>query len=423
MKKLFRLWIAILFLLSTQHSMLSTALSSTGSNYPTTLDSWVDKGAGDSLTVADVNQFRSAIEKLESGPIRPNKGTAAAPAYSFQGDSDTGFDSSGANILDWSIGGTFQWRMDGTAYFPVADNSEDIGKSANRIKDLYMAGVFRAGLDATLGTITTNDPILNATATWNAAGVTFEGIKINVTNTASAAASSLLDLQVGGTSLFKIGKGGNVASDFLVKPPNERRWAYFAPTGTALTTVADSETTTAGTPTNVGGVPPSRQYATAATNGADAGMAGNSSWARANNPRMQFRGLLSSTASIRAWIGLADEALTTVTGTDTIARDFAAFRYSTVAGDANWKGCTGTGGTMTCTDTGVAAGTSDVEFEIILNDSVPNAVFKINGATVATNTTNLPASAQDMTALTGIETQAAAAKNIKMQWMYLDADK
>jgi len=42
---------------------------------------------------------------------------------------------------------------------------------------------------------------------WNDAAVTFTGLKLNVTDTASASGSSLLDLQVNGTSEAKISGG------------------------------------------------------------------------------------------------------------------------------------------------------------------------------------------------------------------------
>jgi hypothetical protein len=51
-------------------------------------------------------------------------------------------------------------------------------------------------------------PIYALTDTWNAGGTTFTGIGMNVTDTASAAGSLLLDLQVGGTSQFKVSKDG-----------------------------------------------------------------------------------------------------------------------------------------------------------------------------------------------------------------------
>jgi len=59
-----------------------------------------------------------------------------------------------------------------------------------------------------LGTVTASTP-LSVTQTWNGAGVTFTGIQANITDTASASASLLMDLQVGGTSKFKIDKNGN----------------------------------------------------------------------------------------------------------------------------------------------------------------------------------------------------------------------
>lgn len=55
--------------------------------------------------------------------------------------------------------------------------------------------------------------IYNLTDTWNAAGTTFAGIKMAVTNTASSASSKLLDLTVSGatTGFFTIDKSGNTS--------------------------------------------------------------------------------------------------------------------------------------------------------------------------------------------------------------------
>jgi hypothetical protein len=61
------------------------------------------------------------------------------------------------------------------------------------------------------GTLTTDVKVLDLSATWNDAGVTFTGLKFNVTNTASNADSRLLDLQVGGTSKFQLKANDNMA--------------------------------------------------------------------------------------------------------------------------------------------------------------------------------------------------------------------
>lgn len=58
------------------------------------------------------------------------------------------------------------------------------------------------------GTITTSAPLLGGTQTWNSAGTVFNAAFVNITDTASSASSTLLDLQVGGTSKFKIFKDG-----------------------------------------------------------------------------------------------------------------------------------------------------------------------------------------------------------------------
>jgi len=55
-----------------------------------------------------------------------------------------------------------------------------------------------------LGTFTAAVNLLDIAATWNAAADTFNGIKVNITNTASAAASTLFDFQVASTSVFKL---------------------------------------------------------------------------------------------------------------------------------------------------------------------------------------------------------------------------
>jgi hypothetical protein len=60
------------------------------------------------------------------------------------------------------------------------------------------------------GTVTADTHLVDAAQTWNSGGVTFTAFKLNVTDTASASGSLLEDLQVGGSSKFKVSKAGNV---------------------------------------------------------------------------------------------------------------------------------------------------------------------------------------------------------------------
>lgn len=61
-------------------------------------------------------------------------------------------------------------------------------------------------------TVTASTPLLNLTQTWNASGVTCNAILLNVTDTASATASNLINLQKAGTTQFRVDKTGVIYS-------------------------------------------------------------------------------------------------------------------------------------------------------------------------------------------------------------------
>lgn len=52
--------------------------------------------------------------------------------------------------------------------------------------------------------------IYNMVDTWNAGATTFTAVKMNVTDTASASGSLLMDLQIGSVSAFNVSKGGSL---------------------------------------------------------------------------------------------------------------------------------------------------------------------------------------------------------------------
>lgn len=74
---------------------------------------------------------------------------------------------------------------------------------------------------------------------WNEGGTTFKGIQINVTNTSSAAASRVMDLQVGGVSQFQVAPNGQqfgslgttlLPSISFIGDPNTGMWSPAADT-------------------------------------------------------------------------------------------------------------------------------------------------------------------------------------------------
>lgn len=77
------------------------------------------------------------------------------------------------------------------------------------------SGLTTNGTELTIasGTKTASAPLLDMTQTWNNAAVTFTGLKLNATDTASNAASLLLDLGTGGgtyVSRFSVTKAGTL---------------------------------------------------------------------------------------------------------------------------------------------------------------------------------------------------------------------
>jgi hypothetical protein len=59
-------------------------------------------------------------------------------------------------------------------------------------------------LTANNGTLTASAPVLDLAQTWNNAAVAFTGLRFNVTNTASASTSDLVDIQIGGTTQLRL---------------------------------------------------------------------------------------------------------------------------------------------------------------------------------------------------------------------------
>ena len=83
--------------------------------------------------------------------------------------------------------------------------------------------------------------IYDLTDTWNNAGISWNGVKLNVTDSASAAGSKLLDLQIGGASKFTVGKTGTVTATGLIESTTG---GFKFPDGTTQTTASAGGTVT-----------------------------------------------------------------------------------------------------------------------------------------------------------------------------------
>ena len=83
------------------------------------------------------------------------------------------------------------------------------GSTGDTLTATYNAAIT---LNSTTG-VNVNGGPLSLTQTWNDAAVTFTGLQVNVTDTASNAASLLMDLRVGGVSRASVRKDGRIFGD------------------------------------------------------------------------------------------------------------------------------------------------------------------------------------------------------------------
>ena len=161
------------------------------------------------------NPFTGNLDLIET--------TAAAAGADTQVQYNNGGSLAGSADLTWDDtakelgvggdinlddGGTYETTLQAvtptanrTISFPDATGTVALVSGADGTVQYNEAGVLKGNSDFTV------DP------DWNDAAVTFTGLKLNVTNTASASGSNLLDLQVGGTSKAKIDASGDYYGD------------------------------------------------------------------------------------------------------------------------------------------------------------------------------------------------------------------
>lgn len=126
-------------------------------------------------------------------------------------------DGSGNPTGDWEAGiGTYSATSTLTRTTVTASsNAGSVVTLAAGTKNVYVgmpaAKLLSALATQVFGTQTAAAPILDHAVTWNSGGTTFAGWKLNVTDTASASASRLMDLQVGGVSQWNVNKGGRMS--------------------------------------------------------------------------------------------------------------------------------------------------------------------------------------------------------------------
>lgn len=202
----------------------------------------VYQATGGSITIAGTwvgtLQFESTIDGTTY---------AALSAYPIAG---------GAAVTSTTAAGTWSFSNTGftaNAGVRVRASAWTSGNALITCTTVGASFVWTSGQDVSSvavgqGTITTNIPAISSTGNWNNAAVTFTHWLANVTDTASGAASKLLDLQVGGSSKFSVTKGGAGAFALGVEAANYSTLAggyYLFSNGTNFTSSANGVVRTA----------------------------------------------------------------------------------------------------------------------------------------------------------------------------------
>lgn len=213
---------------------------------------------------------------ISTGEVRATTaGVAGTPAFSRSGDTTTGMWFPAAGELAWSLAGTERMRLSASGltvfgnniinssgkipgltstYFSSLDGSAIVNVPESGITDGTILARVAANETITgawtfnIGTITSDIKIAQLLATWNNAAVAFSGLVIDVTDTASASGSLLMDLKLGGVSKFSVDKSGKMTIDTF-------QMANGATNGFVLTSDGSGNATWAALPSGTTGVP------------------------------------------------------------------------------------------------------------------------------------------------------------------------
>lgn len=208
-------------------------------------------------TNAQLTALINPVTALLSGaiPAFPNNtttffrgdGTYAALPSSF-----SGLANPTASVGLSAVNGTATTAMRSDAA-PALDQTAAYAFSGLGATTISQQGASASALTLTGGTVTTSQPLINATQTWNAGAVSFIGYKLNITNTASASGSRLFDFQVGGSSkisgdftgtIYVPDQGGIASSSRLLLQAGA---SYYQVTQFAITPAANNQTVGAAT--------------------------------------------------------------------------------------------------------------------------------------------------------------------------------
>ncbi|QAX31319.1 hypothetical protein [Leisingera sp. NJS204] len=216
-----------------------------------------DRDAGVKILAERMDQemdgFATALNDLvqgnvaHKGPIKTPFGTAAAPAYAFDGDPDTGFYRNAANEIGVSVGGSRKLRLAGDAFqidAPVTGASVQSTPLDTAAGKLLLVGAFGLGANST------SAPPSNDISDGIPSGLYTTDADTTGTGSETPVNGPLLHVQRGGGTgspgafqIWQRGVGNLLYRRFASGVPTD--WAEFFTSANILGTVSQS----GGTPT------------------------------------------------------------------------------------------------------------------------------------------------------------------------------
>lgn len=252
---------------NTNFSLVSDALNRKGG----TITGNIAVNGGITIDGVDISAFL-----LSTGHVQANTaGLVGSPAFSLTTDTDTGMWFPAAGSIAWSLDGVERLKLNGAGLLVYGNNILDNSGRVPGFNSTYFAsldgstitGVPEAQiLDGTifprlaadetitgswthaLGIIAAAKTIASYTATWNNGATTFTGVDVNVTNTASAAASRIFKVSLAGVEKFSVDSTGITSMTTF-------QMTSGASNGFVLTSDATGNATWASLPAGSTGVP------------------------------------------------------------------------------------------------------------------------------------------------------------------------
>lgn len=294
-------------------------------------------------------------------------GTAGTPDYSFQADPDTGIFSSAANTLDLATGGASRVVVTTTGWRAYLGSSVAFASNA-------------ASLQADE----------QGRAWWQA--------------TTSRANTPPTDL--GGFQHFAL-QSRTFAVDMGTEGTTAEWWPRAPRVGGAASTLTFTDAAAAGTAT-IGATPYARDYRrsnTTSTINTVSSFIATPYLDVSRGMRWCQRVRVVTTSSVRVWAGVGQ----VLPVGDTPTTHYAAFRYSTAAGDTDWR-CCSSAGTATCSASTVAP--DPVNGNLLCIDCREGAActYWVDGVAVRRKATDIPTNR--VGPLYRVETLTAAARSL-----------